>query len=181
MKGPYCQHGFITVGAELDHLAEVAFARSLCCKGTLSSFPSCTLRKEITMWSALKEWKFTLHLWELHTTFYCSPFCSRRRSRKWELPTWDDCVFLQPSIRARVLHTGPTDIWGKIFLCGTICPLWYHLPHLVGFSGGSDGKASACNLGDPGLISVSGRSSGEGHGNPLQYSGLENSMVGGAW
>ena len=48
-RGPYYQHGFITVDAELDHLAEVAFARSLCYKGTLSSFPSCTLRKEITM------------------------------------------------------------------------------------------------------------------------------------
>ena len=42
--------------------------------------------------------------------------------------------------------------------------------------GGSDGKASACNAGDPGLIPGSGRSPGEGNGNPLQYSCLENSM-----
>ena len=42
--------------------------------------------------------------------------------------------------------------------------------------GGSDGKASACNAGDPGLIPGSGRSPGEGNGNPLQYSYLENSM-----
>ena len=48
-QGPYFQHSFITVDSELDHLAEAAFARSLCRKGTLSSFPSCTLRKEITM------------------------------------------------------------------------------------------------------------------------------------
>ena len=34
-QGPYCQHGFITVDAGLDQLGEVAFARSLCCKGTL--------------------------------------------------------------------------------------------------------------------------------------------------
>ena len=46
----------------------------------------------------------------------------------------------------------------------------------VGFPGGSDGKASACNVGDPGSIPGWGRSSGEGNGNPLQYSCLENSM-----
>ena len=44
----------------------------------------------------------------------------------------------------------------------------------------SDGKASACNVGDPGLIPGSGRSLGEGNGNPLQYSCLENSMDQGA-
>ena len=42
-------------------------------------------------------------------------------------------------------------------------------------------KESACNAGDPGLISGLGRSSGEGNGNPLQYSFLENSMDRGAW
>ena len=45
--------------------------------------------------------------------------------------------------------------------------------------GGSDGKA--CNVGDPGSIPGSGRSSGEGNGNPLHYPCLENPMVGGAW
>ena len=45
-----------------------------------------------------------------------------------------------------------------------------------GFPGGSDGKASACSAGDPGLIPGLGRSPGEGNGNPLQYSCLENSM-----
>ena len=43
------------------------------------------------------------------------------------------------------------------------------------------GKASANNVGDPGLIPGSGRSSGEGNGNPLHYSYLENPMDGGAW
>ena len=51
----------------------------------------------------------------------------------------------------------------------------------MGFSGGLDAKASACNAGDLGLIPGSGRSPGEGNGNPLQYSCLENSMDGGAW
>ena len=51
------------------------------------------------------------------------------------------------------------------------------------FSKGSDseGKASACDAGDPGLIPGSGRSPGEGNGNPLQYSRLENPMDTGAW
>ena len=54
--------------------------------------------------------------------------------------------------------------------------------HLVlGFPGGSDGKASACIAGDPGLIPGSGRSPGEGNGSPLQYSCLENSVDEGAW
>ena len=44
----------------------------------------------------------------------------------------------------------------------------------VGFPGGSDSKASACNTRDPGLIPGLGRSPGEGTGNPLQHSCLEN-------
>ena len=48
------------------------------------------------------------------------------------------------------------------------------------FPGGSDSKASAYNEGDPGSIPGSGRS-GEGNGNPLQYSYLEDPMGGGAW
>ena len=51
----------------------------------------------------------------------------------------------------------------------------------MGFSGGSDGKQSACNAGGPGLISGLGRSPGEGNGNPLQYSCLENPMDRVAW
>ena len=47
--------------------------------------------------------------------------------------------------------------------------------------GSSDGKAPACNEGDLGSIPGSGRSPGEGNGNPLQYSCLENPMDGGAW
>ena len=50
-----------------------------------------------------------------------------------------------------------------------------------GSPGGSEVKASAWNVGDPGLIPGSGRSPGGGNGNPLQYSYLENPMEGGAW
>ena len=52
---------------------------------------------------------------------------------------------------------------------------------VVGFPGGSEVRASAWNAGDLGLIPGSGRSPGEGNGNPLQYSCLENPMEGGAW
>ena len=44
------------------------------------------------------------------------------------------------------------------------------------FSGGSDGKESACNAGGPGSIPGLGRSPGEGKGDPLEHSCLENSM-----
>ena len=70
----------------------------------------------------------------------------------------------------------------------TRCETHLHkLPHLVqslyipGFPGGSEVKASACNAGDLGSIPGLGRSPGEGNGNPLQYSCLENPMDGGAW
>ena len=49
------------------------------------------------------------------------------------------------------------------------------------FPGGSDGKASVYNAGDPGSIPGSGRSPGEENGNPLQYYCLENSMNRGTW
>ena len=49
------------------------------------------------------------------------------------------------------------------------------------FPRSSVGKQSACSAGDQGLISVLGKSPGEGNGNPLQYSCLENPMDRGAW
>jgi len=54
-------------------------------------------------------------------------------------------------------------------------PFFWDLP------GGSDGQESACNAGDLGLIPESGKSPREGHGNPLQYSCLENPTDGEAW
>ena len=52
---------------------------------------------------------------------------------------------------------------------------------VLGFLGGSGGEESACNTGDPDSIPGSGRSPGEGKGNPLQYSCLENPVDRGAW
>ena len=54
--------------------------------------------------------------------------------------------------------------------------LYVYPIYVLGFSGGSHGKASDCNAADPGSIPGLGRSPGEGNGNPLQYSCLENPM-----
>ena len=54
-------------------------------------------------------------------------------------------------------------------------------PALQGFPGGAEVRASACNVGDLESIPGLGRSPGEGNGNPLQYSCLENPMDGGDW
>ena len=53
--------------------------------------------------------------------------------------------------------------------------------YMQGFPGGSEVKESASNVGNPGSVPGLGRSPGEGNGNPLQYSCLENPMDGGAW
>ena len=55
------------------------------------------------------------------------------------------------------------------------------LYYFISFFGGSYGKESACNVGNPGSIPGLGRSPGEGNGNPLMYSCLENSMDRRVW
>ena len=57
----------------------------------------------------------------------------------------------------------------------------FGLLEIQGFPGGSDGKESACNAGDPGSIPGLGRFLGKGNGNPLQYYSLENLMNREAW
>ena len=61
------------------------------------------------------------------------------------------------------------------------CLSWEPLNWLIGPPGGSDGKESTCDAGDLGSIPGSGRPPGEGHGNPLQYSYLENPIYTEAW
>ena len=65
-------------------------------------------------------------------------------------------------------------------LCVCVCVYIYIYIYFFfgggGFPGSSDGKESACNVGDPGSIPGLGRFPGEGNGYPLQYSGLGNSM-----
>ena len=71
-------------------------------------------------------------------------------------------------------------IWKHVYICITES-LCYIAIINMGFPSGSVGKESACNAGDLGSIPGLGKSPGEGNGNPLQYSCLENSMDRGAW
>ena len=64
--------------------------------------------------------------------------------------------------------------WRISGILNRVCPL-------LGFPDGSEDKVSVCNAGDLGSNPWSGRSPGEGNGNPLQYACLENSTDGGAW
>ena len=118
-------------------------------------------------------------------------------------PAWLPPTFLLPSVSLRSSgHSSPSSFWcpqadermlwwiiylgfhwssGQwkpslllFFFCNTVFIKW-------GFPSSSDSKDSACNTGDPASIPGSGRSPGEGNGKPLQYSGLENPMVRGAW
>ena len=80
----------------------------------------------------------------------------KRRSQRQKI-RWLDSVSISVDVNLRKL-----------------CEIW-------GFPGHSDGKASTCNAGDPGLIPGSGKSPGEGNDYLLQYSCLENFMDRGAW
>ena len=71
------------------------------------------------------------------------------------------------------------ELWFELLKSSELVCFCYILPHT--FPGSSDGKGSVYNAGDPGLIPGSGRSRGEGNGNPLQYYCLENPTDRGAW
>ena len=82
---------------------------------------------------------------------------------------------VSPSICHEVM--GPDAmilLFGMLSFKPDFFTLLFHLHQ--GFPGGSDGEASVYNAGDLGLIPGLGRSPGEGNGNPLQYSCLENPM-----
>ena len=68
-----------------------------------------------------------------------------------------------------------------IDICVCVCIYMCVCVFVYVFPDGSNGKESACNAGDPGLIPGSGRFPGEGNGKPLQYYCLENPMDRGAW
>ena len=80
-----------------------------------------------------------------------------------------------PKYMAPLLHQNEgirTSIF--CYLLTLLLPSWVNPKEKRGFPGSSYGKESACNAGDPGLIPWSERPAGEGNGNPLQYSCLEN-------
>ena len=79
-------------------------------------------------------------------------------------------LLAEPGVGSGLLHFSLTH---KIFLVRRLLA--------KGFPGGSEVKASASNVGDPGSIPGSGRSPGEENGNPLQYSCLRSPMNRGVW
>ena len=95
-----------------------------------------------------------------------------------------DCYATNLTDAAMKIHF-PVPVFYCFFLCVfaglTFIFKWNSTCVNLDFPGGSDSKVSAYNVEDMGSIPGSGRSPGEGNGNPLQYSCLENPMDGGAW
>ena len=87
-----------------------------------------------------------------------------------------DIICYYPFHICRVFSNVPCFILSLVVSLATKC-----INIISGFPGGSGSKESACNAGDQGSISGLGRSPGEGNGNPVQYSCVENSMDRGAW
>ena len=100
--------------------------------------------------------------------------CPRHWTTDLELPL-AYVVFL-PQIRRKDTHSGLTQLHSRAEGLHLEMPL-----SKEDFPGGSDGKTSVYNVRDLGSIPGLGRFRGEGNGNPLQYSCLENPMDGGAW
>ena len=96
-----------------------------------------------------------------------------------------ELVFLMSTKRYHFPTTSEKRAFTLVLYCSSTIYLQEILnPYYAffwGFPGDSVGKESTCNTGDPGSIPGWGRSLGEGNGNPLQYSWLENLMDRGAW
>ena len=108
--------------------------------------------------------------------------------RQWMDLKWSSSLFLQRENYGQIQNASrcffSPDSSARSFPCQSDLTLKvsFHLISLhLGFPCGSVGKESTCKAGDPGLIPGWGRSSGEGNGNPLQYSCLENSMERRVW
>ena len=110
----------------------------------------------------------------------------------WRIPRTEESGGLQSMGSQRVRHdratelinifvrvySGVESLWNYCIKC--MKGKWVSFPLSHDFPGGSDGKASVYNVGDPGSIPGLGRSPGEGNGNPLQDYCLENPMDRGA-
>ena len=104
----------------------------------------------------------------------------------WRIPWTEEPGELQSMGSQRVRHDWVTELTELYYRIKKVNSVLWILPQLKNEwthsrSEGSEVKASACNVGDVGSIPRSGRSPGEGNGNPLQYSCLENPMDRGAW
>ena len=122
-------------------------------------------------------WGWSQGTWGQGKDKHSAPFMSPQSS--WpEEGTGDRTLCSAGPREIQVFSVEEACTYGNSWVKGKRGPL---LHYGQGFPGGSDGKASAYNAGDPGSIPWSGRSLGERNGNPFQYSCLENSMNGGVW
>ena len=95
----------------------------------------------------------------------------------WEIPWIEEPGRLQFMGSQRVRHSWTTSLYWEVLNTQFV----FSYLTLGNNPGSSNGEESACNAGDPGSISGLGRSPGEGNGNLLQYSCLENPMDSRAW
>ena len=89
---------------------------------------------------------------------------------------WDRLPQLLPQFSLFMAVWPRRRQWISVHTIILICKTKIIIIHVSLYTAGSAGKESTCNAGDLGLIPGLGRSPGKGNGNPLQYSGLENSM-----
>ena len=91
---------------------------------------------------------------------------------------YHDFIFVQTLLYLCAIVILDDFTFGTIYNCHKIIHFFhvyiFNIEPLQGFPGTSAGKESTCNAGDPSLTPGLGRSPGGGHGNPLQYSCLEN-------
>ena len=162
--------------------------------GKLSSrthTPTHTLLGDVLYWKVKRE----LRLWERGTADSMATLFPLRAPKKpwhssWRPDLKDNNGYWNPFQGTSYLilpksHRTTTTRCSEAHSIWLQSPLSFHQPvsyfrkaryyqQNTGFPGGSDGKESACNIRDPGLMPASGRYPGEGNGNPLQYSCLEN-------
>ena len=117
------------------------------------------------------KWKSLSHVW-LFATLWNIQFMEFSRPEYWSLSLLQG-ICPKPGIEPKSLALQADSL--PVEPQGTLC-----IFGKLDFPSGSDGKASACNVGDPGLIPRSGRST-EGNAYSLQYFSLENSIDRGVW
>ena len=120
-----------------------------------------------------KQWALNndIQAWEFRSSILDGPDAPTEPALQGEKPSmrWFLSWCSKSSMRPELL------LWLLVLALGTF--FWVNLSTSMGYPGGSEVKASASNVGDPGSIPVLGRSPGEENGNPLQYSCLENPMA----
>ena len=132
-------------------------------------------------------WKSSLRSWSLKRSEWKEKAKQRRgaRIRKWQVSQVSD-EHPSPVLRKQEIRANKTGIWGNETggcQASPCRPRWKSMwiYSKCGFSGGSDSKGSACNMGDLGSILGLGRPPEEGNGNSHQYSCLQNYIDRGAW